>query len=162
MKLRKTKGFTVAELLIVVAIIAVLVAVAIPTFTIQLESSKEAVDISIIRNAYAAGKSQFFSLSSADFEVDGYASFLWDNSAGELLENNYTNFNLLTASGYLRGTNKDGGKRVQIGEGAKSNGRTDGVYYDGSALGPSGEGFVGCILMMDIYPDGVVEIGMTY
>lgn len=36
------KGFTLAELLIVVAIIAVLVAVAIPVFGSQLEKSREA------------------------------------------------------------------------------------------------------------------------
>ena len=47
------KGFTLAELLIVVAIIAVLVAVAIPVFTAQLEKSREATDLSNIRAAYA-------------------------------------------------------------------------------------------------------------
>ena len=44
-------GFTLAELLIVVAIIAVLVAVAIPVFAGQLEKSREAVDLA---NAWAA------------------------------------------------------------------------------------------------------------
>jgi len=47
------KGFTLAELLIVVAIIAVLVAIAIPVFTSQLERSREATDISNIRSYYA-------------------------------------------------------------------------------------------------------------
>ncbi|WP_326159390.1 type IV pilin protein [Oscillibacter sp.] len=47
------KGFTLAELLIVVAIIAVLVAIAIPVFTSQLERSREATDAANIRNAYA-------------------------------------------------------------------------------------------------------------
>lgn len=47
------KGFTLAELLIVVAIIAVLVAIAIPVFTSQLEKSREAVDAANIRAAYA-------------------------------------------------------------------------------------------------------------
>ena len=47
------KGFTLAELLVVVAIIAVLVAVAIPIFTSQLEKSREAVDAANIRAAYA-------------------------------------------------------------------------------------------------------------
>ena len=46
-------GFTLAELLIVVAIIAVLVAVAIPVFTSQLEKSREATDAANIRSAYA-------------------------------------------------------------------------------------------------------------
>ena len=50
---KNNKGFTLAELLIVVAIIAVLVAIAIPIFTNQLENSREAVDASNIRAAYA-------------------------------------------------------------------------------------------------------------
>ena len=41
---KKRKGFTLAELLIVVAIIAVLVAIGIPIFTSQLEKSREATD----------------------------------------------------------------------------------------------------------------------
>ena len=52
-KLREKKGFTLAELLIVVAIIAVLVAIAIPIFTTQLEKSREATDMANLRSAYA-------------------------------------------------------------------------------------------------------------
>ena len=51
--MRKNKGFTLAELLIVVAIIAVLVAIAIPIFSAQLEKAKEATDVANIRSAYA-------------------------------------------------------------------------------------------------------------
>ncbi len=50
---KNNKGFTLAELLIVVAIIAVLVAIAIPVFTSQLEKSREATDLSNVRSAYA-------------------------------------------------------------------------------------------------------------
>ena len=50
---RSNKGFTLAELLIVVAIIAVLVAIAIPTFASQLEKSREATDLANVRAAYA-------------------------------------------------------------------------------------------------------------
>ncbi len=52
-RLREKKGFTLAELLIVVAIIAVLVAIAIPVFSTQLERSREATDLANIRSAYA-------------------------------------------------------------------------------------------------------------
>lgn len=50
---RKKKGFTLAELLIVVAIIAVLVAISIPIFTSQLEKAREATDEANIRSIYA-------------------------------------------------------------------------------------------------------------
>lgn len=50
---RKEAGFTLMELLIVVAIIAVLVAIIIPVFTSRLEKAREATDISNIRNSYA-------------------------------------------------------------------------------------------------------------
>lgn len=51
-KLNK-KGFTLAELLVVVAIIGVLVAISIPIFTGQLEKAREATDLANIRSAYA-------------------------------------------------------------------------------------------------------------
>jgi len=52
-KLKSRKGFTLAELLIVVAIIAVLTAIAIPVFAAQLEKSREATDLANVRSAYA-------------------------------------------------------------------------------------------------------------
>ena len=54
-KIRNRKGFTLAELLIVVAIIGVLVAISIPIFTSQLEKAREATDEANLRAAYAAG-----------------------------------------------------------------------------------------------------------
>ena len=51
-KLNK-KGFTLAELLVVVAIIGVLVAISIPIFTSQLEKAREATDQANIRAIYA-------------------------------------------------------------------------------------------------------------
>ena len=50
---KNNKGFTLMEMLIVVAIIAVLVAIAIPTFNNALEKSREATDEANIRAAYA-------------------------------------------------------------------------------------------------------------
>ena len=46
-------GFTLMEMLIVIAIIAVLIAVAIPVFASQLEKTREATDLANVRSAYA-------------------------------------------------------------------------------------------------------------
>lgn len=50
---RNNKGFTLAELLIVVAILSVLVAVSIPIFSGRLEKSRESVDFANVRSAYS-------------------------------------------------------------------------------------------------------------
>ena len=52
-KLTNKKGFTLMEMLIVVAIIAVLVGIAIPTMSNQLEKAREATDAANIRALYA-------------------------------------------------------------------------------------------------------------
>lgn len=52
-KLQSKKGFTLMEMLIVVAIIAVLVAIAIPVFNGALTKSKEAADVANVRATYA-------------------------------------------------------------------------------------------------------------
>lgn len=44
MKLNR-KGFTLLEMLIVIAIVAVLISVAVPVLSSQLERSREAVDL---------------------------------------------------------------------------------------------------------------------
>ena len=50
---RIRNGFTLMEMLIVIAIIAVLIAIAIPVFSSQLEKNREATDLTNVRSAYA-------------------------------------------------------------------------------------------------------------
>ncbi len=68
MKKLNKKGFTLAELLIVVAIIAVLVAISIPVFTSQLEKSREAVDLANIRAAYAETQTSLITTGKAAYK----------------------------------------------------------------------------------------------
>lgn len=79
MKKNNKHGFTLAELLIVVAIIAVLVAISIPIFTSQLEKSREAVDMANIRAAYAE--------ASAEMLTNDASSKAWVVTAKQTKDN---------------------------------------------------------------------------
>ena len=56
------KGFTLAELLIVVAIIGVLVAISIPIFSKQLEKARDATTLANLRNVYAEVQTEYMDL----------------------------------------------------------------------------------------------------
>ena len=53
-KIKNSKGFTLMEMLIVVAIIAVLIAIAVPTFSASLNKARVATDEANIRSGYAS------------------------------------------------------------------------------------------------------------
>lgn len=61
-------GFTLMEMLIVIALIAVLVAIAIPAIASQLERSREAADLANVRAAYAQVSAEAL-LGDPQFEV---------------------------------------------------------------------------------------------
>ena len=58
-KLNKKGGFTLVEMLIVVAIIAILIAISIPLVNNALEKAKDATDDSNFRSAIALGTIKF-------------------------------------------------------------------------------------------------------
>lgn len=66
MKKNNNKGFTLAELLIVVAIIAVLTAIAIPVFTAQLHKSRDAADKANCRSLYAELQADYLTWDGND------------------------------------------------------------------------------------------------
>ena len=76
---KNKKGFTLAELLIVVAIIGVLVAISIPIFSSQLEKSRFAVDQSNVRNAKAAAAAEYLSTGAS-----GKVEYYYDASSGKV------------------------------------------------------------------------------
>lgn len=69
---RGVKGFTLMEMLIVIAIIAVLVAIAIPVLGAQLDRSKDAADEANARSAYALIQAD--AMSPAKSSGGGYGS----------------------------------------------------------------------------------------
>ena len=62
---KQNKGFTLAELLIVIAIIAILTAIAVPQFSKYLERAREARDLANIMAVYEA-----FQIAVMDPKVD--------------------------------------------------------------------------------------------
>ena len=74
---RNKKGFTLAELLIVVAIIGVLVAISIPIFTSQLRKAKVATDLANIRAAKAAAAAEYLTSDET-----GKISYNYDAAKG--------------------------------------------------------------------------------
>ena len=77
------KGFTLAELLIVVAIIGILVSISIPVFTNQLERSRDAASIANIRSAYAQAMAEYLTNSFSDSRMDDAVhSYDVNNSSG--------------------------------------------------------------------------------
>ena len=79
---KNKKGFTLAELLIVVAIIAVLVAIAIPVFTSQLEKSRESTDAANARSAYAEMMASAITDEPLSTTTNGSYSIATEGTAG--------------------------------------------------------------------------------
>ena len=95
-RMRKNKkGFTLAELLIVVAIIGVLVAISIPIFTAQLEKAREATDLANMRAAKAAAVAEYLDDDSATWSKKYY-----DAAKGTLVAEK--------PDGYGKGTTTEG------------------------------------------------------
>jgi len=68
-KLLNKKGFTLMEMLIVVAIIVILVAISIPTFSSQLDNAKAATDDANFRAAKGVAE-------VADMTADGWKTII--------------------------------------------------------------------------------------
>ena len=80
-KFKNKKGFTLAELLIVVAIVAVLVAISIPIFSGKLNKAKVATNQANVRAAKAAAVADFLSEGK-----DAPMYYLYDVNDGKIEE----------------------------------------------------------------------------
>lgn len=70
-KMKNKKGFTLMEMLIVVAIIAILIAIAIPTFASSLNKARVATDEANIRSGYASVMATVLTDDKIDVEGNG-------------------------------------------------------------------------------------------
>ena len=110
---RRKNGFTLAELLIVVAIVAVLVAVSIPIFNTKLEKARESTDWANMRAAKAAAVTAYINEDTVTSIIGGEphintfgkedVTCYYDAASGKLV-------GLFTKiSGYGKGTAAKGG-----------------------------------------------------
>ena len=127
MQIKKKNGFTLAELLIVVAIIGVLTAVAIPVFSSQLEKSREATDIANLRSAKAAAVSKYL----ADDLTEG--TFYFDAQKGVLVSED--DFTADSITGYGKGTAKNGAVSNSFEISAIANGSISMCWVDTDGSG---------------------------
>ncbi|MCR5303161.1 MAG: type II secretion system GspH family protein [Lachnospiraceae bacterium] len=122
-KLKKTsdeQGFTLAELLVVVAIIAILIAVSIPILSAQLERSREATDVANMRAAKALLVEYFYEgvTDSASASKVGMSFWGNPNNANCNAYGVYDPNKGIVVSGYGsvhpygKGTAADGGSKV--------------------------------------------------
>lgn len=83
-KLLNKKGFTLMEMLIVVAIIVILIAISIPVFSSSLDSVKKTADAANLRAAKGAYIVQ--SLAGADDPIESGKTYYYDVEQGKFVE----------------------------------------------------------------------------
>lgn len=90
-KLKKQGGFTLVEMLTVVAIIAILIAISIPMVTGALDRAKMATDAANVRAAKACASIKALTETKAFIGAnDKPTSLVYDALAGELKKNDAT------------------------------------------------------------------------
>lgn len=145
------KGFTLAELLVVVAIIAILVAVSIPVFTGKVEASKETTDVANMRASKAVAANAFYNEEYLDSTVWSANPVSDSSGSGALLGYDYSSIYDAENGNFTQ----DWADIEPYGKGTKSDGgMTYGDYK-------SGDSYEDCLIQVVIsirtgYPEEII------
>ena len=82
---RNRKGFTLIELMIVIAIIGILAAIAIPQFTVYRAKGYNAASKWDLKNAYTAAQAHFTDNPTAAFDAAALAASAYHATQGVVL-----------------------------------------------------------------------------
>ena len=155
-KTNRQKGFTLAELLIVVAIIAVLVAIAVPIFNKKIEKSREAYDIATMRAAASAAMEMYYAGIDSKETAAEYG-FNWWGTDGSANNNAY--------GAYDPGSGKfyDDKKKVKsYGEGTDINGGTKFTLGKSRGAYAPDQDYRKAVVMVSIYPYAKPAYAVVY
>ena len=98
MKKMNKKGFTLMEMLIVIAIIAILIAIAIPTFTSAMEKAHQKTDLANARALKSAVLSDFMLGDDAKSITKGKAGTYYLKEGGQTISTTETGCIVTTSS----------------------------------------------------------------
>lgn len=112
-KLSKNGGFTLVEMLIVVAIIAILVAVSIPLVGSALEKAKEATDDANLRAAKAEAVIMYMNHQIDSTATAPAVDMVYDNVAGKFVTKAVDDVAGTKVKGYGKTTAHEN-KRIKI------------------------------------------------
>ena len=128
MKIQKSKGFTVAELLIVVAIIAVLVAVSIPIFTSQLEKARKAVcesNRASIQDVYIIDRMTDDRSTNGEILEKAKKAVLGDSTTGCTVNGSVYTYVYYTQTGAVTSASASDGVRIVVKCNIEGHGNTN-------------------------------------
>lgn len=142
-------GFTLAELLIVVAIIGILVAIAIPIFNNQMEKAREAYDIDTMRSAASAAIDYYYAGIKDSASADKAGFKWWPDSSGK------GNDNAAGAYNPQNGTFVPDKSMVpSYGKGTTRNGGTSFILGNSRGAYAPDQDYTKAVVMVAIYPGG--------
>ena len=145
------EGFTLVEILIVVAIIAALVAIAIPVIGKQVEKANEAYDIATMRQAASLSVEFYYDGVVDKDSAEAHGLKWWDN--GNVNQNNAAGVYNPETGKFSSITSTDASSFV-YGKGTKTDGGTVFEWGDGRTAYRADLDYRNAVVMVAIYPTG--------